>query len=449
MSFWRKIRPKGIRFSMAGSVMLLFTGMVAYLAIRFPRYSGLKVALAITVLVNLLFFIRWREKGPGLVDRIMESRFFPRKLTLSREGKFLFLICVGIGFAAVNTGGNLLYLLFSMSLSIIVASGILSELSLRGVTLQCEALPEVVAGLPAHVPMTLRNTKGWFNSFSLEGSLLMQDSAIEQTPGFLQRLAAKESGVVTARLLFPRRGVFRARGFRISTSYPFSFFTKGLNVERDEWLTVLPRGDHPMEAEIRVLARGAEEEDAARTGRGGEFYSARPMGPGDDWHDVYWKGTARTGRYMVKEYQGLTGRRVLLDLGLSGNFPQLGEAPGHTRKKQRKGPLVDQDRRDRLEKGIELGASVARQLLLWGYDVGLRAPNGVLAPAGGENAVRPLLRQMARLGYTQAAGGDSAGAGLGRDLVEEMRVKVVVRVDLETHEIVVTEGRLPAGEGAV
>ncbi len=300
MSFWRKVRPKGFRFSMAGSVMLLFTGMVAYLAISFPRYTGLKVALLVTLFLNLLFFIRWREKGPGLVDRIMESRFFPRKLSLSREGKFLFLICVGIGFAAVNTGGNLLYLLFSMSLSIIVASGILSELSLQRVKLQCEALPEVMAGLPAHVPMTLQNGKSWFHSFSLEGSLLLEDVTVEQTPGFLQRLAARESGVVTARLIFPRRGVYRARGFRISTSYPFSFFTKGLNVERSEWLTVLPRGDRSVEAEIRVLARGQEEEDVARTGRGGEFYSARPMGPGDDWHDVYWKGTARTGRYMVK-----------------------------------------------------------------------------------------------------------------------------------------------------
>lgn len=432
---------------MAGSVMLLFTGMVAYLAIRFPRYSGLKLALAISLFVNLLFFVRWREKGPGLVDRLMESRLFPRKLTLSREGKFLFLICVGIGFAAVNTGGNLLYLLFSMSLSIIVASGILSELSLRGVSLQCEALPEVVAGLPAHVPMTLRNGKSRFNSFSLEGSLLMEEISIEQTPGFLQRLAARESGVATARLLFPRRGVFRARGFRISTSYPFSFFTKGLNVERDQWVTVLPRGDHPVEAEIRVLARGAEEEDVARTGRGGEFYSARPMGPGDDWHDVYWRGTARTGRYMVKEYQGLTGRRVLLDLVLRGSFPHL-EASSKGRSRRRRVPLLDEGRREQLETGIELGASVARQLLMWGYDVGLRAPNGVLAPAGGENAVRPLLRQMARLGYSGATESDDLGSGQGRDLVEEMRVKVVVRVDLERHEVTVLDGRPGAGEGA-
>jgi len=449
MSLWKKIKPKGLRFSMTGSVMLLFTGMVAYLAVRFPRFMGLKVALAIFLLLNLAFFIRWREKGPTLVDRIMESRFFPRKLTLSKEGKFLFIICVGVGFAAVNTGGNLLYLLFAMSLSIIVASGILSELSLRGVRLECEAMPEVVAGLPAHVPMLLQNGKGRFNSFSLEGSLLFEGGEVEQTPGFIQRVGPGQWGQVAARLIFTRRGIFRVRGFRISTSYPFSFFTKGLNVERTEVMTVLPRGDEGVGGEVLLLARGAEEEDVERTGRGGEFYSARPMAPGDDWRDVYWKGTARSGKYMVKEYHGLTGRRVLLELLWDGAIPDLVSKPG--RRGRKRGAGLSDPERQQLEGAVEVAASVARQLLIWGYDVGATAPHGWVAPSGGEAGLRPVLRLLATFGYAGVASLPDSPAATVAPAEALSAVRAIVRVNLRTGELSVVEGAslvAAAGGGA-
>jgi len=55
----------------------------------------------------------------------------PRRLKLTREGKYFIGITFGVGFAAINTGNNLLYLLLGMLLSMIVVSGVLSELSLR------------------------------------------------------------------------------------------------------------------------------------------------------------------------------------------------------------------------------------------------------------------------------------------------------------------------------
>ncbi len=118
-------------------------------------------------------------------------------------------------------------------------------------------------------------------------------------------------------------------------------------------------------------------------------------------------------------------------------------ALGVRTKKKRKSaqlPSLDAKRRERLETGVELGASVAKQLLMWGYDVVVRAPNGVLAPAGGEGAIRPILRLLARLGYSKALDAPPEGPGSGRDLVDEMRVRVRVRVDLESHDVQVSEG---------
>src|SRR3954464_2654693 len=65
----------------------------------------------------------------------------PRRLKITREGKFFILLTLSVGLAAINTGNNLLYLLLGMLLALIVVSSIMSELSLRHLT--------VVRRLPA------------------------------------------------------------------------------------------------------------------------------------------------------------------------------------------------------------------------------------------------------------------------------------------------------------
>ena len=64
---------------------------------------------------------------------LWRSDFFPRKLSFSREGKVVVLISIGLGFAAVNTGNNLLYMVFGLSLALILISGFLSEYNIRSI----------------------------------------------------------------------------------------------------------------------------------------------------------------------------------------------------------------------------------------------------------------------------------------------------------------------------
>src|SRR5436190_1529910 len=73
----------------------------------------------------------------------------PRTLRPTREGWWCLLATVGVGFAAVSTGNNLLYLLEAMLLALIVVSGLLSEMSMRGLCLGLRVPDEVFAGRPA------------------------------------------------------------------------------------------------------------------------------------------------------------------------------------------------------------------------------------------------------------------------------------------------------------
>ena len=381
-TLWQRIRPKGVRFSMAGSVMLLFTGTSAYLMVRFPHFHSLKVAFLLFLLLNSALFIRWRERGQGFWERVMQSRFFPRKLSLTLVGKFLVLISIGIGFAAVNTGSNLLYLLMSMLLSIIMASGILSELSIRSVDMELELPTSAVAETETLFPIRVRNDKRRTNSFSLEGAVIFErfDADIVQAPGLSLKLEPGTSETVFPRVRFPRRGLYRLKGVTLSTSYPFSFFTKSRNVELPREVLVLPLGNRPMAPLIARLGRGYEEH-ANRSGRGTEFFSVRPMFPGDEWRDVHWKQTARSGHFSVKEYEALTSRRIHVAL-----FREPGDVTG--------GPLDFEAE----EEGIELAASGIRVLVQAGFEVGLHAPGALeVVPQVGEIALRGLFRGLAIL----------------------------------------------------
>ena len=81
----------------------------------------------------------------------------PRVLSATRAGWCFIGIIFGVGFAALNTGNNLLYLVLALMLAFLVLSGILSETSLRGIRIE-RALPrELFAGSANRVVLRVHN----------------------------------------------------------------------------------------------------------------------------------------------------------------------------------------------------------------------------------------------------------------------------------------------------
>ena len=91
-----------------------------------------------------------------------------QRLKFSPEGKYAVGIAIGVGIAAINTGNNLLYLFLGMILSLIVISGVLSEMTLRGLRVQRELPPRIFAGQAFLTTVRIRNTKRWLPSFSVQ-----------------------------------------------------------------------------------------------------------------------------------------------------------------------------------------------------------------------------------------------------------------------------------------
>ncbi len=304
----------------------------------------------------------------------------PRRLQFTREGKYFVGITVGVGFAAINTGNNLLYLLLGMMLSLILASGVLSEMSLRG--LEVVRLPpgRLHAKRPVLMGIGLKNKKRRLPSFSIEVEDLVDEKPLDKKCYFL-KLPAGRLQHTSYRHSFAARGRYTFTGFRLSTKFPFALFRKSRIVEARSEVIVYPAlvaVGRPPPPRAQVLG----EENRGRPGRRGEFGGLHQFREGDDPRDIHWRSTARLGRTMVREYEDESARRVsiFLDHALPG-----GEA------------CADADAREGMERAISVAASLAADYLERGYAVRVVTRGEALPWLQGPAQLPRLLRALALL----------------------------------------------------
>src|SRR5438046_4902270 len=153
----------------------------------------------------------------------------PRRLKFTREGKFFVGITLGVGFAAINTGNNLLYLLLGMLLALIIVSGLMSELSLRDLTVVRRLPLRAQVGRPHLVEIEVFNHKTRVPSYAIEVEDLRAGQPADKRCFFL-KISPKSAQVAAYRRTPTRRGLDVHTGFRIATRFPFGLFEKSREV---------------------------------------------------------------------------------------------------------------------------------------------------------------------------------------------------------------------------
>jgi uncharacterized protein (DUF58 family) len=150
------------------------------------------------------------------------KRRLPRQLKSTREGKAVIFITLGLGFGAVNSGNNLLYLILGMLLSLIIVSGVLSEYSVQKVTVRRRHGGGFHAGTPTLLPVEVTNDKTRLSSFSLEVEERLEAAArVDQRPAHVLLIGPGERVDAAIRVTAARRGVYPSEGLRIATHFPF------------------------------------------------------------------------------------------------------------------------------------------------------------------------------------------------------------------------------------
>jgi uncharacterized protein (DUF58 family) len=304
----------------------------------------------------------------------------PRQLKFTREGKYYVALSLGIGFAAINTGNNLLFLVLGMMLSFIVASGILSELSLRALEVRRQVPDRIFAGRPFLMGIGLRNGKRSFASFSVEVEDLIEGRSLEKKCYFL-KVPAGRTQQTSYRHRFDRRGLYRLSGCRISTKFPFALFRKSRIHDSPTEVLVFPSIHAVLPPPGRAVQPG--EAVQGRLDRRGEFHALREYASGDDPRSIHWRKSATAGRLMVRQNEDQLARRIAVILDNAQRADQ-----------------IDPAELERQELAVSHAASLAAHYIQRGYSVRLLTRTDTVPAGAGEAHLTRILRTLALLEFT-------------------------------------------------
>lgn len=217
-----------------------------------------------------------------------------------------FLLGIGfVGFAAINTGNNSLYIGLAFMLAGLLISGIASKGGLKHLRVAFDGLEEAWVGRPAMGRLRIENRSRIWN---VRDVILTAPELA--TPVFLPLLKRREVITVETAFLFKRRGVALLHTLDLYTRYPFAFFLKKRRVRLGGEVIVFPRllGDDDAAERFRPVV--GENFPSNRPGAGSEIHSFRDYAPGDSLRQVYWKKSASAGRWIVKQTEIDAARAV-------------------------------------------------------------------------------------------------------------------------------------------
>ena len=231
--------------------------------------------------------------------RIFRRKRSRRKFRLTREGRAFLFVTVGVGLAAVNTANNLLYLVLGLLLSLLLVSGVLSDLALWKLRMRRKLPAQMFAERRALVEMTASNDKGWLASMSVEA--IDELDGVENEPARFIRVPPGEDASAAYGFTPLRRGFIELGSVRVVTRYPFGLIEKGYTVFLPDEIVVFPKLlEHVPPPPYEQMPGDAAP--MHRTGRGTDFAgSVRYYRDGDETRDIHWKRTATRGELVVRE----------------------------------------------------------------------------------------------------------------------------------------------------
>ena len=273
-----------------------------------------------------------------------------------------------LGFAAVNTGNNLLYLMVSALLGFMAVSGVLGRWNLARLSLRCLPPEEVYDGVPTLLGIELANRRR-----RLPACLLEVTMAGERVLFPLVGPGRDQRKVLPATL--HGRGYRDLPALEVRSRFPVNFFIRRMPIAVAEPVLVFP-APRPCPAAVPAGPAGAHGGTAQqRRGVEGEVSRIGEYRGGEPLKLIHWKLSARHDQLKVKELGTTAQLPVVLDLATL--------------------PGAD------LEARLRCACWLVGQLLRAGRPVGLRTGAQEIAPAGSHAHKLRLLKALALYGRDQ------------------------------------------------
>lgn len=240
-----------------------------------------------------------------------------RSLEITKAGWWFIALTLADGFAAINSGANLLHVIFGIQLGMIIGSGVLSENMLRRVRARRRYVGPLYARTTGALRVEIENV-----SDSPALSISVEDEDADRPlagrgqvdPVFRVSLEPKRQVDDYAQIVMPRRGRHRLPIAVVATRFPFGLFVKRRRLDDEREVIVFPHVEPQALPARRASVEGSEHESGGGMSRAGEIYGLRPYRPGDGMSRINWRATARRQMPIVTEFEARGEQEFWLDL---------------------------------------------------------------------------------------------------------------------------------------
>ena len=231
------------------------------------------------------------------------------QLSITRLGLEYLAAMLLVGVFSVNTGNNLLYLVFSLMVALFLVSGWVSRRTLQHIGIDRIEEGNIFARVRGGIRLRLKDGAPR-RIRALEVRMEMEEGRIE--PGFYAGGEGRGDALVVLHARPERRGTCRLVSLELRTAFPFGFLEKALRFPLTQEIVVLP---HPRATIQPSGLRGEAVRPIPKPGASAPE-GARPFREGDPLGRVHWKRTAQRGAPWVRTFEDeeLAGLHLRLDL---------------------------------------------------------------------------------------------------------------------------------------
>jgi uncharacterized protein (DUF58 family) len=227
---------------------------------------------------------------------------FDGVVRLTRFGIGYLFFTLLVGFAALNTGNNSLYIGLAYMLAGLLVSGVASKGGLHHLQIELGGVDEAWAGKPADAVIRVRNRS---RIWTVRDVVIVSEHLDE--PVLVPIVARNASIDLPARFLFSRRGAVKLQRLDLYTRFPFGLILKKRRVRIDGEVVVFPRLLEEGQQRLSAEAVAKDAIPRPRQGTGQDIFAFRDYVRGDSLRHVHWKKSASLGRWIMKQLQEEAG----------------------------------------------------------------------------------------------------------------------------------------------
>ncbi|MCP9494924.1 MAG: DUF58 domain-containing protein [Pyrinomonadaceae bacterium MAG19_C2-C3] len=330
-----------------------------------------------------------------------EVRRLDLPLRVTWSGFAVILVTGVVAAAAWVTGNNVLFLAFSLLLSMLFVSWMSARAVVRDVALTVRFPDYIFAGEDVPVTVTIDNRKWLVPSVSVFVEMRARvPKNLKKLIAYFMYTPRRTPCKETFNVSFARRGQVVVNSFDLTSDFPFGLFRVRRRLRtRDLTLTILPQLQSIDDVMIFMRATQTRGDAFTTTrGEGTELYGLRRYMPHDDRRRIAWKATARANRLMVREHLIEDEPRISVWLDTTLYVDLKAEELDKNRNSAQPSAQVSDER---FERAVSIAASLVSHYANQNAMITLRSETADNRYDGGAAYRDELLRRLALVQATE------------------------------------------------